>query len=337
MKSNFKPLCACVFSLLIAVPAFCGTGDAPAIASAGKLAGSTGPRASLPELDMRKAVPAEQASVARVFEDDMDRASLLSAYRMNVKYISGKDKDASVRIGSTVVTMERVLATLNHLIALFESDRDMKEISAVINANYDVYAAKGKGLITGYYEAEYKVSAAKEGDYNSPVLSTKRGGDSYLPLAYASAKDLAALKLEGSGLLVFTDGTVRRVSMEERNPYRFKVLGEGNNMASAMRSDLVPGRSIAVDRRYIPLGLPVFIVSSKPVSDKNGRITGETPFSRFVAAHDTGGAIKGPARIDLFFGSGVKNVAEGRNMRNNKSSVMLLVLKPEAFSALSKP
>lgn len=327
----------CCLSSLTAMPCLCGTEEAGSLVSAGKLAGASGPRASLPDLDLRKAVSAEQPSSARVFEDDMDRASLLSAYRMNVKYLSGKDKDASMRVGSAVVTVERVLATLNHLIALFESDRDMKEISAVINANYDVYAVKGKGLITGYYEAEYKVSAEKEGNFNSPVLSTKHSGGSYLPLAYASAKDLAALKLEGSGLLVFPDGTVRRVAIEGRNPYRFKVLGEGNNMASAMQSDLVPGRSVAVDRRYIPLGLPVFIVSRKSVADENGRITGETPFSRFVAAHDTGGAIKGPARIDLFFGSGVKNVAEGRNMRDNKSSVMLLVLKKEAFSAISRP
>ena len=59
---------------------------------------------------------------------------------------------------------------------------------------------------------------------------------------------------------------------------------------------LTAGRSIAVDNRYIPLGLPVFISSTYPYSN--------APMNRLVFAQDTGGAIKGPVRADFYFGEG---------------------------------
>ena len=59
---------------------------------------------------------------------------------------------------------------------------------------------------------------------------------------------------------------------------------------------LVPERSIAVDRENIPLGTPVFISTSEPLTHE--------PFEHLMFAHDTGGAIKGEVRIDIFFGAG---------------------------------
>lgn len=59
------------------------------------------------------------------------------------------------------------------------------------------------------------------------------------------------------------------------------------------------GRSIAVDRSLFPDAGLAFIVGSRPVLGG-----GTVDFSRFVLAQDSGGAIKGPGRLDLFFGSG---------------------------------
>ncbi|PZW46569.1 membrane-bound lytic murein transglycosylase A [Humitalea rosea] len=59
---------------------------------------------------------------------------------------------------------------------------------------------------------------------------------------------------------------------------------------------LTPGRSLAVDRTQIPLGAPVFIAGRDPVS-------GEA-LNRLTLAQDTGGAIRGRARGDLFWGWG---------------------------------
>jgi len=67
---------------------------------------------------------------------------------------------------------------------------------------------------------------------------------------------------------------------------------------------LTPGRSIAVDYRLFPKGGLAFITTQKPEIDQSDRITEWKSFSRFVANQDTGGAIRGPGRADLFWGNG---------------------------------
>ncbi|NBV54388.1 MAG: murein transglycosylase [Proteobacteria bacterium] len=59
---------------------------------------------------------------------------------------------------------------------------------------------------------------------------------------------------------------------------------------------LVAGRSLAVDKSHVPLGLPV-IVKTQNTHDN-------TPWQRIMFAHDVGSAIKGPARGDIYFGHG---------------------------------
>jgi membrane-bound lytic murein transglycosylase A len=59
---------------------------------------------------------------------------------------------------------------------------------------------------------------------------------------------------------------------------------------------LTPGRSIAVDAAYVPLGAPVFLATTFPAT--------ETPLERLVMAQDTGGAIRGAPRADFFWGAG---------------------------------
>jgi len=67
---------------------------------------------------------------------------------------------------------------------------------------------------------------------------------------------------------------------------------------------LTPGRSIALDPGVFPKGAIGFISSQKPLVDEKGEITGWTSFSRFVVNQDSGGAIKGAGRADIFWGSG---------------------------------
>lgn len=73
----------------------------------------------------------------------------------------------------------------------------------------------------------------------------------------------------------------------------------------ALGVPLAAGYSLAVDRRYLPLGAPVYLASSYPLS--------VAPLERLMAAHDTGGAIRGAVRADFFWGSGHEaGVAAGR-------------------------
>jgi len=70
-------------------------------------------------------------------------------------------------------------------------------------------------------------------------------------------------------------------------------------------SDRVPltdNRSIATDRNYYPLkGTLSFVKSTRPMKSEDGT---EISFSRFALDQDTGGAIKGKARVDFYFGEG---------------------------------
>ena len=64
----------------------------------------------------------------------------------------------------------------------------------------------------------------------------------------------------------------------------------------ALGVPLTPGRSIAVDPQFVPLGAPVFLATTQPNSNQ--------PLQRLVMAQDTGGAIRGIVRADLFWGFG---------------------------------
>lgn len=64
----------------------------------------------------------------------------------------------------------------------------------------------------------------------------------------------------------------------------------------ALGVSLTPGRSIAVDKNFLPLGAPVWLDTTDPIT--------HVPLQRMTVAQDLGSAITGPLRADLFFGSG---------------------------------
>lgn len=68
----------------------------------------------------------------------------------------------------------------------------------------------------------------------------------------------------------------------------------------ALGVPLIAGRSLAVDPSVQPFGLPVFVAADLPIGPGGGL----APFRRLMAAHDTGSAIKGAGRGDIFVGAG---------------------------------
>ena len=80
---------------------------------------------------------------------------------------------------------------------------------------------------------------------------------------------------------------------------------------------LVAERSIAVDPNIIPLGSPVWLVTELP--DKNN-----TAYRRLTFAQDTGGAIKGAVRADLFWGEGEQAEKLAGNMKQKGNIFVLL-------------
>ncbi|MFQ5849287.1 MAG: murein transglycosylase A [Candidatus Binatia bacterium] len=89
---------------------------------------------------------------------------------------------------------------------------------------------------------------------------------------------------------------------------------------------LTPGRSIATDSRLFPKGALAFITAEKPIFDATGKVVGWQPFSRFVLNQDTGGSIRGPGRVDLYFGTGPQAGAAAGYMKS-KGKLYLLAKK----------
>jgi len=91
---------------------------------------------------------------------------------------------------------------------------------------------------------------------------------------------------------------------------------------------LTPGRSIALDRKIFPPAALAYIETEKPLVDGTGDISGWTKCSRFALNQDTGGAIKGAGRADLFWGSGqYAEIAAGH--LKHPGELYFLILKPE--------
>jgi len=100
----------------------------------------------------------------------------------------------------------------------------------------------------------------------------------------------------------------------------------GDGPLGAQRTVLTAGRSLAVDRAFIPLGLPVWLEAQERFS--------KGKYRRLVIAQDTGGAIRGPVRGDLFWGFG-KEAADGAGAMNARGHYYLLL--PHSVAARLTP
>ncbi len=103
---------------------------------------------------------------------------------------------------------------------------------------------------------------------------------------------------------------------------RLPSLGSEDGPIGAMGRSITTLRSLAVDPGYVTLGAPVWI-------EKEGR----NPMRRLMIAQDTGGAIKGPQRADIFYGTGD---AAGDAAGVVKDGGRMIVLLPidQAFAML---
>jgi membrane-bound lytic murein transglycosylase A len=123
-----------------------------------------------------------------------------------------------------------------------------------------------------------------------------------------------------------------RTSILYHNPSYVFFKTESDGPLGYLDVRLTPGRSLALDRRLFPLPALAFIESEKPLVDPNGDIIRWEAFSRFALSQDTGGAIRGAGRSDLFWGNGnYAELAAGHMQQPGK--LYLLVLKPESALA----
>jgi len=179
-----------------------------------------------------------------------------------------------------------------------------------------------------------------------------------------SAADAFFLHIQGSGRIRLRDGNIMRVGYAGTNGFPYTAIGRElirrgeiprKNMSmqairtwlaahpakgtAMMRTNksyvffrrltgpgplgaqgvaLTPERSLAVDRRMLPLGLPVWLETKRPDG---------APFRRLMVAQDTGGAIRGAVRADVFWGPGA-GAAEMAGRMKSDGRYWFLVPRP---------
>ncbi|MEM1234016.1 MAG: murein transglycosylase A [Pseudomonadota bacterium] len=242
-------------------------------------------------------------------------------------------------------------------------------------------------LFTGYFEPELRGSRVQSAEYRYPVYAlpsdTSKGryasrraieeqgllSGQGLELAWVKDPvDAFFLQIQGSGRIVFPDGSKLRLGYAGKNGHEYRSIGrelvrrgtfeahevsadvirswvarngeagrellwhnpsfvffrEVNDVSpskgplGAMNRSVTAMRSIAVDPVFTPLGAPVWIEKS-----------GNDALERLMIAQDTGSAIKGAQRADIFYGTG--RVA-GRTAGQIKDSGRMVTLLPRQLA-----
>jgi membrane-bound lytic murein transglycosylase A len=175
--------------------------------------------------------------------------------------------------------------------------------------------------------------------------------------------DVFFLQVQGSGRIRMTDGGVIRVGYAAKNGHPYRSIGHelvrrgiytadqvsapviaawvrrnpaaGQDLMNhnpsyvffrkvqdlaadkgpigAMGRSITTLRSVAIDPAFTPLGAPVWI-------EKDGA----APLRRLMVAQDTGGAIKGPQRADIFYGTGAQAGEDAGTVKDGGRLVLLL-------------
>jgi membrane-bound lytic murein transglycosylase A len=248
---------------------------------------------------------------------------------------------------------------------------------AFLEANFRPEPAAAVGLLTAYFSPVYEARAMPGDEFAAPVRPRpadlpRSAGAAYADratiearpaddaLAWMRPEDLFFLQIQGSGVLVFPDGSARAAVFDGSNglpfvgiaaPMRRRgLLADSESSGDAIRAwlaanrgpaadavmrldpryvffklidddgaeavgaagvRLVPGRSIAVDPAWHAMGEVVWLNAESPA------LSGAFPaYRRLAMALDTGGAIKGEARADLYLGRGAAAGAEASRVRH---------------------
>ncbi len=107
------------------------------------------------------------------------------------------------------------------------------------------------------------------------------------------------------------------------------TLSDKDEAVGAQGVPLTPGRSIAVDRSLHVYGTPFFIEGELPIESEQSK----TPFRRLMVAQDTGSAITGPARADIYYGAGSD---AGRVSGRFRHSMRFDILVPRSLDPVER-
>ena len=114
----------------------------------------------------------------------------------------------------------------------------------------------------------------------------------------------------------------KEVRRENKSYVFFRITGLAteDEAVGGEGVELMPGRSIAIDRSLHAYGTPFFIQADLPIANQKA----DTKFDRLVIAQDTGSAIVGPARADIYFGAGDEAARIAGRIKHAGEFVMLI-------------
>ena len=301
-----------------------------------------------------------------------DRQNLLQAIANSIQYIQTPSADKRYPVaGISRDLMERSLVRFHRLVQV---SRTAKDLQQAVNREFDLYQSVGRDgngtmQFTGYYEAVYKASRTRTGEFQYPLYrlppdfaqwrsphptramlesSQQMSG---LEIAWLSDRFQAFLvHVQGSARFELPDGNLltvgyagktdqpyrsvgaeivrdRKMRLEDvtlqtlieyfknnpqdlvtylnRNPsFVFFRETNGKPATGSLGWSVTAERSIATDKKIFPAGGIAIIRTEIPFENP---ITGKLelrPIQRFVVDQDTGGAIRGAGRVDIFMGTG---------------------------------
>lgn len=269
---------------------------------------------------------------------------------------------------------------------------DERQARRFLETNFRPEASPEEGLLTAYFAPVYEARNMPEGDFTAPVRPrpddlpvadwTTGVGAPYADrveiedrpapdaLAWMRPEDLFFLQIQGSGVLVYSNGVRVKALFDGVNGARFRGIAtpmrdqgliadtsgesirqwlaahpgpdakgvmdlnpryvffklgpdDGQDPAGAAGMPLIPGRAVAVDTTRHALGELVWIDASAPT------LAGAFPsYRRLTVALDTGGAIKGDARADLYLGRGPEAGLEAGRVRHTLRLYRLVPVEP---------
>lgn len=144
----------------------------------------------------------------------------------------------------------------------------------------------------------------------------------------ALAKENVSMQNIRAWLEAHPDQAAEVMNINESYVFFRKLDGAGPLGAEGVA--LTPERSLAVDRKKLPYGAPVFVDAAAP----EGANADAARFQQLMVAQDTGGAITGAVRGDVFWGAGEKATRVAGMMKSPGHDYILLpksVTVPAAF------
>ena len=142
-------------------------------------------------------------------------------------------------------------------------------------------------------------------------------------------KEKMSMQAIRSYLDTATDSTIDELLYQNESYVFFRILDSDDGPYGNINVPLTPNRSLATDYQLYPAGSLAYISTQAPDCDQNGFCKDTNkPINRFMAVQDTGGAIRGYGRADIFWGRGALAEASAGRMQN-KGTVYIMVAKKE--------